>query len=918
MSAQKVSSVASSRLAIPELFAEARFEQVLILTYGADLDFYERVLRRHFGWFRNQIVLADGRLLADTVSAYETSGSLRHLNRSWIAAPVSGEHSVHAKAILLAGPTDGLLMVGSGNMNMGGYARNGECFTPYRWNEQRPDDLHTFTTLRDLTEGLSARSLVDPIASERLRVFWDAYEWWNEPATTTGPVRHNLDTPLGTQLTDAVDAEAVVELTVAAPFHDPKSAALQRLISELHPRKVRVLVQPDRCSVDPDLLESTLSPHKGTVHSINATGDDTAYLHAKIIHVRTKTRAICLTGSANCSMVALWTRHPAANLELANLAIGGPNVFDDLFDPAVVSISSAVSPSALNVSIHDDLGQEAAAAEPQLTVRLLSWKSPVLTGELSAQIPQAQDVSLVVEGRTAAATVTLAPSENGWTAFRAVVSDATAVEAVDNVAVVKISVDGIGEVCAVAYQVDRLREQDRRRVDIDRLRQAATLEIDDPDLHRALAALEGILIGDSVAPWVKAPVERELGADGAVGTLGWDEIDWAKVRRKPEYKAYGGLGGFGVAGSDLAAYLEALSRATRDLIDPVVPDPPTDTKTKTDDDHNDDEDDDEDVAGGLEGTDPDDPESDSEPTRRQSTAARNRRLLRNFIRRNLQVLEQPSFRNGAGPGVVVLNMIILNWLCWWVATSDEDRPGDLIEERVRLWELMWGDAAESVGYFHSLPEEYQMLALERFDDQRFEAVSVASIVDVWFHTEERTSALFRRLRKTLRAAVVQQCWQVTAGHVVQAAQLIKARPTTEAPVDPSKVIDILWDVASEALGDDDVLADLAQAMGATADALEFSFPTVVIEPGTQRQVKEAQIRLRDIDLELAIGALRAWLAAEDLPYYRLRWEGGVALYRTEAGTGWVYFDVPDEMIHLGELTADWPAWSEELLASRTS
>src|SRR5690606_23369059 len=156
----------------------------------------------------------DGRLLAETVAAYRSSGVLRHLNRSWIAAPVDGFHAIHAKVILLAGPDNGVLLVGSGNMNLSGYAGNGECFTPYRWSEEHPHHLSAFAAVRDLTDQLRSRLLVDGVASERLRIFWDAYDWWNEATDTSGPVRHNLDRSLGDQLLDLVGGEAVQELTV--------------------------------------------------------------------------------------------------------------------------------------------------------------------------------------------------------------------------------------------------------------------------------------------------------------------------------------------------------------------------------------------------------------------------------------------------------------------------------------------------------------------------------------------------------------------------------------------------------------------------------------------------------------------------------------------------------------------------------
>ena len=126
-----------------------------------------------------------------------------------------------------------------------------------------------------------------------------------------------------------------------------------------------------------------------------------------------------------------------------------------------------------------------------------------------------------------------------------------------------------------------------------------------------------------------------------------------------------------------------MSKATRNLIEPhpiVTPGSTDGTQAVDDDDDSEPE-----VESGVEGIDPEDIEVAPETINRQSAAARNRRLLRNFIRRNLRALEYPGFRDGAGPGVVVLNLIILNWLCWWVATRDEERGKDLIDERLRLW-----------------------------------------------------------------------------------------------------------------------------------------------------------------------------------------------------------------------------------------
>lgn len=898
----------SLRIGLPELFAEAKFEQVLILTYGADLEFYERVLRRHFGGFRNQIVLGDGRQLAKAYIGYRSSGVLRHLNRSWIAAPVDGLHAVHAKVILLAGPDNGLLLVGSGNMNLSGYAGNGECFTPYRWSGEEPDQVHAFTAIRDLTDTLRSRELVDGLASDRLRIFWEAYDWWNDPPDIDGPVRHNLSRPLGDQLLDLVGGEAVHELTVATPFHDPKCGSLKRLVERLAPKRVRVLVQDERCSVDPTALTTALGHVESTVRTISAVGDDRAYLHAKVIHVRTSSRDICLTGSANCSMVALWTPHPAANVEVGNLVARERGAFDDLFDPSVVSISRPMVPASLNVRLQSETDPDRVDEQPGLRVRGLTWRPPTLSGDVSAAVEH-EDVSLSLDGRPMPCSISISAAVDGWTSISAVIDDAADQTAIDEVAVITVHVETVGEVSAVPYQPHRLKEQDRRRVDVERLRQAARLEIDDPDLLQALAALEGILIGDNVAKWTKATADADVGDEGGA-SIAWDDIDWEAVRRSGRHRAYGGLGGLGAAGSDLAAYLEALAKATKELIDPA---PPSSAPTVAAGGEDDDDDPESEAEAGVEGVDPDDIDDSPETANRQSIAARNRRLLRNFIRRNVQALEHPSFRDGAGPGVVVLNMVILNWLCWWVATSDAEHPGELIEERLRLWHVMWGEADEP-GYLDSLSDELKSLAIDTFEDQRFGAVMLASVVDTWSGIGQRTESAYRRLRQILRSAVLRACWQVDARDVAASAVLVKYRPGGQPHRSPGDIADICWEILCQPIDDGDVISALTSVLSTMPSQVTLSNVSINVEPGMLRSVREASLEAESISTGEVQALFSAWMGVEELPYYRLRWVSGVALYKAEQACGWRYDESTDEETNFGAVsatssrTADWARW----------
>ena len=93
------------------------WEHALILTYGADLPFFERALARQLSaQCRNKIILSDWRYHLDACAVYAEGGRVRSLNQSYIAEGVHSPRAMHAKLILLANPERGRLLVGSGNL----------------------------------------------------------------------------------------------------------------------------------------------------------------------------------------------------------------------------------------------------------------------------------------------------------------------------------------------------------------------------------------------------------------------------------------------------------------------------------------------------------------------------------------------------------------------------------------------------------------------------------------------------------------------------------------------------------------------------------------------------------------------------------------------------------------------------------
>lgn len=906
MSTTATKASPSIRLALPELLVGG-YRSVLILTYSAQLEFYEEVLRRQLATCRNQVILADAIMLAGSVAAAAGGGQLRHLNRTYVAAPIAHSHAAHAKLILLVGPDAGMLLVGSGNLSHSGYAGSGECFAAYPWTPEDQTHLSEFHTAKALADGIAERGMLDSVARSRLARMWSTTDWIHR-AAPLGPslVHHNLDEPLGEQFITAVGDEAVDELVVIAPFYDSHVTALRRLRERLQPAHTKVLVQPKRTSVDAQRLAIALAGcGTSAVHPISAPGEP--YLHTKVFLARTATRSICLAGSANCSTVALFDAHPAANLEIGNVVVGEPDAFDHLL--ADITVEPADDPLTLELAVKDDDSDNVPAS---WTLTEVCWDPPALHGVVTPALPAEATVHLALGGVVLDDVTVHLTDDAGRQRFEAQLAEG-AVAAVEGVVGVSLVVDRAdGELehsaPAVAYQVKVLEAMDARRFDTERLRGAAAMELDDPKLATMLADLERLLITDGRSAWRMASADPAPAEDDEAASFPWEAIDWTLVRAHPRYISYQGLHGLAEGQtSDLAAYLDALSAAIRELIDPEEPQlaagqlPPGPVDLGEDDDE---------PTGAAEGEDEEtfDENEEFAERRRQSAKTRNLRLVRNYMRRNLRALESPKFRDGVGPGVVVPNAVVLGQMCWWVATRDESTAGELVDERLRLWRCLWGSWDGDPGYLARLDEGDQLLVLDLFAKQDVEAVLLASVYDAHV-AMDYDSGQFNRLRHVLRAVLTHPCWQVGAEPLAAAAALVNARSGVATTIDATDIAKSVYDaVARTDLKQ--VRASLAAIAGRAPAQVQFEDVLVSIDSSrSQTKVTQATIagagRLRS---DTATRIFAEWSLLEDLNHYRLRCGNIVASYSVKSATGMWYDRATDEELDIGELELEVPDW----------
>lgn len=800
------------RVCVPTLFDEA-WDSVIITTYGADLAFYERDLWRQIDRAKNRLVFADGRQIQRRFLAAANSSPLRHVNRSYVLAPMRLPGAAHAKLILLLAEDRGLLAVGSGNLGMVGYASQGECFTAYTWSQDDPRYLLEFVAAKDFLDRIVAGGIVDEIVRPRLHQAWQDAPWIFGIADEAPPsVRHNLELPLLDQLIAVIDGRPVRELIVHAPFYDHRCRALAELISQTQPQSLRILLQERITSVDPLRLSEVLStaPGQVDVRAVEAQERGT-FLHAKFIVARLNSSDVCLQGSPNISTPALLQGSSTGNIELANLLESTPGAFDPLVADLSVSTGS-VELSSLGLSLdEDDDSDEDGYVPPVLE---LSWTPPRLSGIFQGEIGAPPDL-MVDESLIDDVEWHLEAPQDGMTPFTAILGESAAGE-LGRVAAVTFAFDSDQRtVPAYPYHLHALIAVSSGQGRTDLLKQAGDFDLDDEELEQLLVQLDEVLIVDGRSLWrmLKRKVP-EPSDDEETVALRYDDLDWDAIRSHPklaQYRAWDQRGRTDPTG--LGILLESISDRFRTEVrrrrgEGLRERSETETASDSLDD----------LAKTIEAEDEETAEAEQAEAerRRMSARARVRRQFRSFVKRFVTGLTDAEFTRLVGPSVIVPSYVVFNHLCWKLAQLDLiDRPF-VVDAQVKLWKFFWGDA-EGSGYLATMSEAEQLASIDILDAHCAESVLLASVHQAYDIAWELEDADVVRVRDSWRVILTHELGGVGTTSVQDAATVSGTGP------DPLCLDDFVADLVdlAEYTPEHEVLAEVAEIVGCSAGAVSL-------------------------------------------------------------------------------------------------
>ena len=324
------------------------YENCVILTYNADLFFFEQVVLptlRSRGCYNNLVLMDLRQYEASLLSAASHLGSL---GKSYSVLPVKASSAFHPKLILQSGQSGGRLILGSGNLTVRGFSSNWELFTEiHRGKAGESDGLfrQLWSFVRSVSE--NAVGAVD----RQLRQFEETSLWLTETAQPPEWPRLLVARQTGPSIVDQlrqlVGEAKVRRLVVVSPFFDPNLRGVQELTDSFVPEQLWLVVQRDKVSL-PGAVAATVE--RLCVADFEAPQKEKsakAYLHAKAYILETDDGDFCLWGSPNCSSAAMVDTR---NVELAILQKGKRRTFVNALGISdLLKKSNCFDPSSLTV-----------------------------------------------------------------------------------------------------------------------------------------------------------------------------------------------------------------------------------------------------------------------------------------------------------------------------------------------------------------------------------------------------------------------------------------------------------------------------------------------------------------------------------------------------------------------------------------
>ena len=860
------------RVCIPNLLS-GEFNGMIIGTFGASLDFAERQLFAQLSRSTiNRVVLADSRQL----NRYFASGvPLRKINRSYIACPMLTQQAHHPKYIFLLGPNCGRLIVGSGNLSIGGYAGAGECFAIHEWFEKSDiDSLQPFLSLKEMIFDQISQGFIDGVASSRIRDIFESGKWINGESNGKSTVIHNSRESLIDQFAARVNGNPVTEIIATAPFHDQSANAVDDLLTKFNPKKFSLLVQNRVTRLNVQALTRVFSKHSTKIQIMEAEVPQRygkTLIHAKFILVRTPKNDYLLQGSANLSYVALCESGNKANVELSNLFVGKSGEFDFLIN----DLQLTVRKDGLSKFEPNQWESEQAEEEPYSDgPRNVCWRPPHLTGWVSKGF--GEKVTIRIGERILDSINEISDKVDNGYEF-GIEFDENSSERINNSTFIHIASKDNRVYLVAPYHMNVLQRLSASGNRADLLQEVGNLNLEDNEIEELIAELDRVLVIDSQSLWKLSNPEIHLPKDeDHSAPLNYSQLDWSRIGELPQIRQYGSAGQRLLFGSsDLGLILQSLTNRMK-------------LESRRDGEFS--VDDSTDDSLGDAGFGEEDPELDGEKSgsqdedfyQKRTTSKRRVKILwKNFLKRFILGFSNPEFIDLVGSIVVIPTYVLVNHLCRRLRSLEMIDIDYLNEVQISFWKFMWG-SAENIGYMDSLSGTEKKIALQFLLDHDDYAVTIVSVVDAWWDLWSNESDCIE-LRNTWHKILENSNWKPGKSSLILASKI-----SNHCDDNIDQLSGELYALAAYFVTKESNHV-FSRALGLPTSKIRMKSDTVM-RSGRRQTCEYLDVAESELTLQMACDAIQAWKSIDaERNYFRINSVNAVAIFDEEFNEN-IFFD----------------------------
>ena len=307
-----------------------KYHSCVLTCYSFDFSFFEeRVLPiLRLANIKNVNVLADGHYLE--MAQETTTGREFKFNKTYNFHPIYETGVFHPKIILLTGVSQGLLLIGSGNITSSGLSTNDEIWGAFHLDNIGNENAPLFGATWEYLKPFLDKSL--GFIPQKIEWMKKHSPWLNNLPISSDWIKLNSiglevkflgnsnGNSIFSQLSSNVSNSDIEEITIISPYFDKSGEQLNQLVSHFQPRRTSCLVDLNSGTV-PSALENGKEIFYYEWSNCKDDYDKTFNrLHAKLFHFKGRKREYLLLGSPNATIAAMGLGSSnAANAEAAIL-----------------------------------------------------------------------------------------------------------------------------------------------------------------------------------------------------------------------------------------------------------------------------------------------------------------------------------------------------------------------------------------------------------------------------------------------------------------------------------------------------------------------------------------------------------------------------------------------------------------------